>query len=165
MRLFLHFRKQHIAVHVASIILYSMLKFKKLGIILASSFIILIYIVFKITKSYLFYLLFFLLWSFLLFIYLFIYLFLSYYCCSSTVISIFPPPLPSTTAIPNSPPFGFVHVSFIHALWWPLPFFPMLFPSPLPSSCCQLVLYFHVLSLFLTVLWPFKAGQVHSGFG
>ena len=36
-----------------------------------------------------------------------------FYCCSSTVVSIFSPPLPP--APPSIlPPFGFVHVSFIH---------------------------------------------------
>ena len=44
---------------------------------------------------------------------------LFFYCCSSTVVSIFHPPLPPYPSHPHLPPsilppFGFVHVSFIH---------------------------------------------------
>ena len=61
-----------------------------------------------------------------------------------------PPPLFSSalsTPLPTfSPPtpIVFVHGFFIHVSWLTFPFFPPLFPSPLPSAYCQFVLYFHV---------------------
>ena len=36
--------------------------------------------------------------------------------------------------------FGFVHGSFIHVPWQPLPFFPLLFPSPSPLVTVSLFL-------------------------
>ena len=40
------------------------------------------------------------------------------------------PPNPSHLHLPHSilPPFGFVHVSFIHVLWWSFPLSPSLSP-------------------------------------
>ena len=68
-----------------------------------------------------------------------------FYCGSSTVVSIFLPPLPPTPATPTShpwscPTFGFVHVSFIHVPDNTSPFSPII-PSHLPSGYyCQFVL-------------------------
>ena len=73
-----------------------------------------------------------------------------FYCCSSTVVSIFTPLWAPTPPNPTSSPhleptsFDFVPVSFIHVPWWTFPYFPPLSFSPLPSGYCQLVLYFHV---------------------
>ena len=69
---------------------------------------------------------------------LFIYLF---YCCSSTVVSIFTPPQPPTL---DPTPFGFVPVSFILVPWWTFPNFLPLSLSSLPYGYCQFVLYFSV---------------------
>ena len=69
-----------------------------------------------------------------------------FYCCSITVVSIFPLPLSLTPPTPTSHPhsFGFVHGSFIHVPGWLFHFFPSLLLSSLPSGYCQLVLYFNV---------------------
>ena len=71
----------------------------------------------------------------------FIFIYYLFYCCSSTIVSIFTPPTP--TSYPQSlSHFGFVQMSFIHVPWWPFPYFPWLFLSLLPSCYCQFVLYF-----------------------
>ena len=74
----------------------------------------------------------------------------------------FPPPLLPSPTHPHFPPsilphFGFVHGSFIHVLWWPFPFFPPLFPSPLSSGYCQFILNSnqqnkHTITYFLYLL-------------
>ena len=49
------------------------------------------------------------------------------------------------------PHFGFVYGSFIHVPWLPLPFFPLLSLSPLPSGYWKFVLYFNVSGSILLV--------------
>ena len=79
--------------------------------------------------------------------YLFIYLFIC--CCSSTVVSIFPPPL-SPTPPSILPSFGFVHGSFIHVSWWPFHFNLILLPSSTPLvTVCSL---FQCLWLYFACL-------------
>ena len=84
-------------------------------------------------------------------VYFFFFLPHFFYCCSSTVVPISPPPLlchPSHPHFPPliPPPFGFVHVSFIHVSEDPSPSPPAIFPSHLPSGYCQFVLYFSVFT-------------------
>ena len=81
-----------------------------------------------------------------------------FYCCSSTVVSIFSPPQP--TPQPFAPPtlnpthFGFVNGPFIHIPWEPFPYFIPLSLSPLLSGHCQFVLHFNVsASIFLACLF------------
>ena len=79
-----------------------------------------------------------------------------FYCCSITVVPIFPslvsPTLPTPIShIQSSPPLFFVHGSFIHILWWPFPF-PSPLPSgysPLPSPLVTVSLFFISMSLVL----------------
>ena len=72
-----------------------------------------------------------------------------FYCCSSTVVSIFTPPRPLAPPIPTlqPTPFGFICVSFIHVSWWDFLYFPPLFLSPLPSG------YYHLffISKFVVI--------------
>ena len=72
-------------------------------------------------------------------------------CFSSTVVSIslhhYPTPQPSLPPTSILPPFGFVHVSFIHVPCWPFPYFPPL--SLFPSDYCQCVLNFSVSGYIL----------------
>ena len=87
----------------------------------------------------------------LLFIYLFIYLFI---IVVQLQLSPFPPSPPSrpihTHLLPSIlPRFGFVHCSFIHVSWWPISFFPLLSPFPLPSDYHQSVLYSNVSDYIL----------------
>ena len=75
--------------------------------------------------------------------------FLFFLSCSSTVVSISLPPFslhPTHPYFPHSIllPFGFVHGSFIYIPSQSFPFFPLLSPSPQPSSYSQFVLYFNV---------------------
>ena len=60
-------------------------------------------------------------------------------------------PCPTAPHLPPSilPPFGFVHGSSIHVPWWPFPFFPPLFSSPIPCVYCQFVLNFNVFGYSL----------------
>ena len=61
----------------------------------------------------------------------------------------FPPPTHPHLPPSILSPFGFVHVSFIHFHLPPFPFFPMLFPSSLPSGHCQFVLNFNISGYIL----------------
>ena len=60
-------------------------------------------------------------------------------------------PCPTHTHLPPSIPLPLVivHGSLIHVHLHPFPFFPMLFPSPLPSSYCQFVANFNVSGYIL----------------
>ena len=80
-------------------------------------------------------------------------IFFTYFYCSSTVVSIFPLPLPPTPAIPTSHPW-FYHplilsmcplYMFVKTL---LPF-PPISLSHLPSGDCQFVLNFNVSGYIL----------------
>ena len=92
------------------------------------------------------------------------YILFIFYCCSSTVVSIFTPPHyphPIHLHPIHLPPFkpttfGFVHVSFIHSPWWPFPYYP-LFPSLPPLwllSVCPLFqcLWLYFASLFVVLI-------------
>ena len=79
---------------------------------------------------------------------------LFFYCCSSTVVSIFPLPCHPTLHIfpshPRTYPFGFVQVAFIYVLWWPFPYFSY-YPS-LPSPLVTVSLFFLSMSLVMFCL-------------
>ena len=81
-----------------------------------------------------------------------------FHCCSSIVVSIFPPPLPFTPAIPTSHPWSCPHLvlsmcplyMFLKTL---LPF-PPIIASYLPSGYCPFVLNFNVSAyIFLACLF------------
>ena len=74
-----------------------------------------------------------------------------FYCCSSTVISIFPLPLPHGPPLILRP-FGFVHVSFIHVPWQPLPFSPII-PLPTPLWLLSVCSLFQCLWLYFACLF------------
>ena len=66
------------------------------------------------------------------------------YSCLHFLITTFPHPT-HTHLSPSIPPcLGSVHGSLIHVNLHPFPFFPMLFPFPLPSGHCQFVVDFNV---------------------
>ena len=81
-----------------------------------------------------------------------------FYCRSSTVVTIFPPPLSPAPPTPTShlplrilPCSGFAHGFFIHLPWGPFPFFPPLSPSPVwLLSVCSL---FHCLWFYFACLF------------
>ena len=89
----------------------------------------------------------------LLIVLLSMYFFSLFYWCSNTVVSILPPPLSLTLPTPTSHPqshlpLGSVHGSLIHVHLRPFPFFPTLFPSPLPSGYCQFIVECNVSAIF-----------------
>ena len=73
-----------------------------------------------------------------------IFCYFKFYCCSSTVLCLFPQPqtshLPPISTVPSP---AIVHVSFIIVPTNPSPFSPVI-PSPVPSGHCQSVLNFSV---------------------
>ena len=88
--------------------------------------------------------------------------FFSFYCCSGTIVSVFPfttPLHPSHPHFPPSilpPPFGFVHVSFIHVPENPSLFSPC-YPHPTHLwllSVCSLFqcLWFYFTYLFVLLI-------------
>ena len=78
-----------------------------------------------------------------------------FYCCSSTVVSIFPHhnPLPHRPPTPtlHPTPFGFVHGSFIHVLDNLSPSFPHYLPLPYPLVTVSL--FFISMSLVISCLF------------
>ena len=78
---------------------------------------------------------------------LFFLFFLFLNCFSSTIVSIYPPPVPSSPCIPTShphpTPLAFVHVSFIRVSWRLFSYFSH-YPSPPASGYHQSVLYLKV---------------------
>ena len=74
------------------------------------------------------------------------------YSCLHFPTNTFPRPI-HTHLPPSIPPaFGSIHGSLIHVHLRPFPFFPTLFPSPLPSSYCQFPTCFS-MSLVLPFIW------------
>ena len=77
-----------------------------------------------------------------------------FYCCSSTVVSIFLPPLfpspPTPTSYPQSFPSLTLSMSPLYMIL--MTPFPLFLLSALPSNYCQFFLYFNVFIFCLFVL-------------
>ena len=83
-----------------------------------------------------------------------------FYCCSTTVVPIFHPPLSLTPTIPTSHTQSYPLLSLSMGplymfLDGPSPFFPVI-PSQLPSGYCQFVLFsfFHFFNCCSTTVVP-----------
>ena len=76
-----------------------------------------------------------------------------FYCCSSTVVCLFPLSLPRTSAIPTPHTWSYPSLVLskcpLYMFLKILPLFPSIIPLDLPSGYCQCVLNFNVSGYIL----------------
>ena len=88
---------------------------------------------------------------------IYLYLLLFNYSCPHFSTITLPCPTHSPPPTCNPPPHSHClcpWILYTCSLTWPIPFFPLLSPPPLPSGHCKFVLYFHVYgSILLTGLF------------